>query len=198
LGKIIGNTTESQKYINYYQDYFDLVNSRLNAIPESNYPKVYFEGSSPYSTVGKGSGGDSLIRTARGRNIAGDLGSQWPTVSPEWVVQENPDVIIKVAYPDETVNASLSQIREAVMKRPGLSGTNAVKTGQVYIINEKVAYGNQGIITLLYIAKCLYPGQFSDIDPKKELHNYAAMFLPGSDDLDAFYPDLGNNTSVMN
>jgi iron complex transport system substrate-binding protein len=187
---ISGSPASADRYLDYYHHYFDLVNSRLADVPPDRFPKVYFEGSSDYSTVGQGSGGDSLIRVAHGKNIAGSITTQWPMVSPEFVVNQDPEVIIKIAYPAMLNNFTISQIREQMIARPGISETRAAKTGQVFVINSYAAYGDQGIITLLYCAKALYPDRFADIDPEQLLYEYSRDFIPGQDNLTAYYPAL--------
>lgn len=60
-------------------------------------PAVYFEGYTDYSGRAKGSGMDLLIARANGRKVlTQEMGATSPKVSPEWLVAENPDVMIKV------------------------------------------------------------------------------------------------------
>lgn len=187
---IIGTPAASLKYREYYYRYLSLINQRLADIPSERYPTVYIELGSELSTAGNGSGGDSLIRLAHGRNIARGISTQWPKVSKEWIIEQNPDVIIKTAYPSDTRNFTLSEIRSRLINRDGYDSLNAVKSDRVYVIDSRIVYGDQGIITLLYCAKAIYPDKFTDIDPVGLLDEYAREFVPGSDINDPYYPLL--------
>jgi len=187
---IIGTPSASRQYREYYSRYLSLINQRLSDIPPEEYPAVYIELGSEYSTAGKGSGGDSLIRLAHGRNIAGEITTQWPKVSNEWIIEQNPDVIIKTAYPSDTKNFTLSEIRSRIINRNGYSSLKAVKNNRVYVVDSRIVYGDQGIITLLYCAKAFYPEKFGDIDPVELLDEYAQKFVPGSNINDPCYPRL--------
>ncbi|HXW50413.1 MAG TPA: helical backbone metal receptor [Candidatus Acidoferrales bacterium] len=57
-------------------------------------PKVFFLLDLPGFTVGEHSFLDDLIRLAGGTNVAGGINVPYPDVSAEWLLQENPDVIV--------------------------------------------------------------------------------------------------------
>jgi iron complex transport system substrate-binding protein len=188
LATITGSPPSSNRYMKFYDCYIGIVNSRLADVPIDDYPSVYIELSSPYTTAGVGSGGDSLIRLAHGRNIAGSINSTWPKVSSEWVVENNPDVIIISRSPADQGN--LSNIYDDMLGRPGFSNLKAIHNNRMYVINSKITNGDQGIISLLYCVRAFYPDRFRDIDPDKVLHEYARDFVPGSDNLEPFYPSV--------
>jgi iron complex transport system substrate-binding protein len=196
LANLTGVHDGADKYDAFYNHYKDLISSRLSSIPEENRTTVYFENGADYSTVGQNSGGDSLIRMAYGHNIAGTLNVTWPVVSAEYVVQQNPDVIIKVAYPGALANSTLRQIDESVSSRQGLMNTHAAHNQRIYVINQQMTFNTKGIVALVYLAKVFYPEQFADINPDDALHEYARDFMPGADNLPTIYPSLENNTVI--
>lgn len=196
LGKLTGNTEKAEKYNSFYRKYQDIIKDRVGSIPESMRPAVYYEGGSSFSTVGNTSGGDSLIRMAGGRNIAGDINVPWPQVSPEWVIQQDPDVFIKIAYPNSLNNSTIQDIQDTTLHQNTLSPINAIKNRRVYVINQKITYNSIGIIALMYMAKAIYPDKFTDIDPDEMLSEYDHEFLPGSKVDNAYYPALSGNLST--
>ncbi|WP_319578814.1 ABC transporter substrate-binding protein [uncultured Methanospirillum sp.] len=195
LGKLTGQTENASKYNSFYQKYQDIIKDRIGSTPESLRPTVYYEGGSSFSTVGNTSGGDSLIKMAGGRNIAGDINVPWPQVSPEWVIQQNPDVFIKIAYPGSLNNSTIQDIQAVCLNQSTLSPINAIKNGRVYVINQKITYNSIGIVALMYMAKAIYPDKFSDIDPGEMLSEYDREFLPGSTIDNPYYPALSDNNS---
>jgi iron complex transport system substrate-binding protein len=56
--------------------------------------------------------------------------------------------------------------RDEIMSLPGFENIDAVKTGQVYITDIKMASGISELATMLYYAKWLHPDLFQDIDPR--------------------------------
>lgn len=79
----------------------------------------------PITTAGGDSFLHEVIEAAGGRNIAHDLRGGYPTISSEWVIRENPEVVL-LAY-------MLSDLRaaDAVTNRLGWASIAAVRDGRV-------------------------------------------------------------------
>ncbi len=195
LGLLTNRSEKAEQYVSFYSQYLHLVDERLSSVPDAERPRVYFEGNSAYSTVGKTSGGDSLIQMAYGKNIGRNLDVPWPVVSPEWVMSQDPQVIIKIAYPSTLNNSTMSGIFDNVIMRPSLNSTSAGRNGRVYVLHHRVTYNAQGIASLVYLVKAMYPEQFTDIDPDEILLEYDREFLPGSYIENSFYPKFWKNQS---
>lgn len=76
------------------------MDSLKDAVDGMDVPKVYLEWSSSggdLSTLGPGSAFDEVLRVTKGYNIAGSLKEEYPKVDWEWVVTNNPEVIIFLA-----------------------------------------------------------------------------------------------------
>ncbi len=125
---------------------------------------------------------------ARGKNLAADLGEQWPKVTPEWVISENPDIIIKTASlkPDKT----LAQVRESVLTRTGFESLDAIKNKQVYVLNGDLIFGPRSPAGLVYLAKALHPDECKDLNLADVLNEYAAEFVSGVETGDYYSPAL--------
>lgn len=187
LGRITGKEDRAHELAAFIDNVTALVNERTNSVSLSDRPCVYFE-RGDYSAAANQSGGDWLITTAGGRNIAGNTTLQWVTVTPEWIVHENPDLIIKNVYVDKGNN--LSDVRDKVLSRPGFSTINAVQSGRVCTFDSDMLYGPQSCISLLYVAAILYPDRFTDVNPDRYLEEFTRRFYQARNDTPVMYPPL--------
>ena len=76
-------------------------------------------------TAGPGTFQDSVVTAAGGINIAGETGLPWPQLSKEYVLAEDPDVVLYNSW---------SGFNSATPE--GLDGLEAVKNGRLYLVNE--------------------------------------------------------------
>jgi iron complex transport system substrate-binding protein len=188
LGNLSGHSDDAERYLRFYTQYKNIINSRLESVPLSNYPDVYIESNPELCTYGKGSGGDSLVRMAYGANIAGNLENYYPYVSQEWLMDKNPDIIIKIVSKNYYANTTITGAFQKLQSRTSVSGTNAVKNHRIYILNNEVTYDTRGIIAQLYLAKTFYPEKFWDINPDEVLREYSTEFLPWPEGEIPIYP----------
>ena len=124
---------------------------------------VYFEigaGSGLY-TFGNGTFLNELIETVGATNIFADENS-WITVTPEAVIDANPDVIL--ANSPGTNEAGLTAI-EDIESRDGWDTITAVQNGDVYSIdNNASSRPSQNVIKALKeIAKAIYPDEYKEL-----------------------------------
>jgi iron complex transport system substrate-binding protein len=168
LGLILGAEKNATDLINWTNYYTNLVSQRIANISLAQRPTVYLEVLNiAWRTANTNSGYGTLIKLAGGLNIAPtNTSTTYPTVSAEYIVESNPDVIIVMASqsPAGTL-ADLQAKRTDMLTRAVLSESDAVKNGRVYVFNSKITSGLMQPIGLLYTAKCLYPSLFTDIDP---------------------------------
>jgi iron complex transport system substrate-binding protein len=148
---------------------------------------VYVEGYSDYSAHTTESSGDRLLGLLDATNIAGSIPTQSATVTPEWVIDQDPDVILKIAMSPEEYD-QLDVVRQKILARPGFDRIQAVRDTRVYVMNGDVMSSPRGIVGLLLAAKALYPDQFADINPENVLNEYAFAFFNGADSIEYFSP----------
>lgn len=187
LGKLTGHESGAEKYVSFLNGYLDRVGSAADSLKESEKPRVYFESYSDYSAQSGGTGSDNLILMAGGENIAADIPVSSPKVNAEWVVSQNPDVILKVASPSKN-STEIARTWELITNRTGMDTVTAVKSGRIYILNSDLAYGPRAFTGLLYTAKIMHPDTFRDIDPEEALDRYAREFVPGANQTYTVYP----------
>jgi len=202
LGQILGKEKEASDYIKWYVEKSASV---VQATGGQSMPKVYAEWSSTsdLSALGPGSGFDSVLSVAKGYNVARDLGAAFPKVAWEWVVAQNPDVIIKrqTQFSDQTQigwqsepssdTARLQSVRDELLARAGASGISAVKSGRVYVMDWDVLNGLDQVVGITYIAKLLHPD--ADLDPEAVHKEYLERLgLQYPEDRTFVYPELSS------
>lgn len=188
LGTLIDAKERAEEYISFMKKWENEVESRVAGIPGDATPTVYIEGYSDYSAQGKGSGVDLLMGIAKGKNLAADLGEQWPKVTPEWVISENPSLIIKTASlkPDK----SLEQVRDDLLRRTGFDTLAAINNEQVFVLNGDLIYGPRSPAGLVYLAKALHLDECKDLSPSDVMEEYASRFVSGTEGGNYYSPVL--------
>lgn len=171
LNSLVGDKKRAQELVEFIRNYQDLIQERTAGVPQEEMPKVFFEwAGKEYYTVSRGNPSDTLIRLAGGNNIAKDLGNSshtYPTVSPEWVLEMDPEVIIQQRSSDKAFTENdLKELRDAILARPELQDVKAIKDGRTYVISSEIRYGVRSIISELYMAKWFHPELFKDVDPE--------------------------------
>lgn len=165
LGLILGAEGKADEFIEYEEYYENLVMERTANLTSSDKPSFYFEWYMPWFSAAAGSEYHDLLVEAGGINIAAGEPVLFPTLSPEYVAEENPDFIVRMStYLDGEDLPSFQALRDEVLSRAALSESNAVKDGEVYIIKNTVLVTRRPI-GLLYLAKWFHPDLFEDIDP---------------------------------
>ena len=199
LGYIFDKEEEAGEFIDWYENFMNLIKDRVEEMPEEDRPKVYYESSHKhYYAYGEPGAG---VEIAGGKNIFEKSG----IVDPEAVVAQDPDIIIIAAgcsggyFLDADDTAELVEIRDEMMNRPELQGVAAVKNGKVYVINGYMQSGmgcssGRGFLQIVYNAKWFYPELFEDLNPKAIHQEYLTKFRGLDYDLDKHgvfvYPPL--------
>lgn len=102
----------------------------------------------------------------------------YPKVDWEWVITENPDVIIR-NYKSEQLGWNSSQevelesLKSEIMDRPGASNVSAVMNNRVYIFYNEINFGMDSVVGLTYLAKMLHPE--IGLNPEEVYRDYLSM-----------------------
>ena len=168
LGLMLGLEEKAEKYSAAWHKRLKLVQERTKKLKEK--VKVYYESWSKWKSCGPGSGWHEMIELAGGINIAAKEPSAYPKLSPEYVLEANPDVIVKtpsgklMGYGKEDIGP-IKEIYNELINRAGIRGTRASKEGRVYLISPELTGGAWKNIAILQLAKWFYPDLFKDINP---------------------------------
>lgn len=159
--KIVGHQENVDAYVTWAQNYNQLVKDRIYTLEPDQRAKVFMEFYSyPYQTFVTAS-----IYQSGGVNIAENQSIYSPTLNPEFVVEQNPDVIIEmISSPTNNID-DFKAAQNDIMSRTVTKGTNAVKDGHVYICDFCARNGARSVVGYVYWAKWIQPDLFTDLDP---------------------------------
>lgn len=183
LGYLLGKEDEAYEFIDFYESYLKDIAEKEDTIPDNEKARVYFE-RNDFVTAGNGSGTNEMCLMAGGKNIAESLGtSSSPTVDQEWVIKENPDVMIKIVNHgnkymgyEKDNDTSLVELRESLLNRTGAQNINAVNNDRVFIMSDSIMTKASYFVGIAYFAKIFYPDLFMDLDPEKVHQEYLTRF----------------------
>ena len=181
FGYIFDRVEEAEEYINWFNDWEDVIDEKVETISEDEKPLIllcYFNpGATSFSLPARDSYRSVMARKAGG-NYIGDRfeGAGSVTVDAEWVMEENPDVIIfsgstqYVGYDIEDPSEVIAMIDDFT-SRPELAEVNAVKNNQVYVVSHAflLCGGGSGLIGTAHFAKWMHPDLFADMNIQ-EMH----------------------------
>lgn len=185
LGFILDRNEEATAYLDWRSGYEEPIRDYVAAQASSERPSLFMEwGSrnsvSEISSYGMGASGDAVCNFTGGRNIAADL-TEFPKVDAEWVLRENPDVIIRTLSPAKgyagwnSTEEAAGLLKGYLEERPGWSSLDAAKNGRVHILSSEISWGPDGIVGAAYYAKWLHPE--ISIDPAKIYMEYLTRFM---------------------
>lgn len=167
LGRVLGKEEQAQKIADFIKKYEDLIDERTAKIKDDGKTPVYVEWNQAYRAASSSSGYNNFIEKAGGIDIVRNASVQYPTIDPEWLIQQDPSVIIKLlTSTKEYTEEDMLKEHNEIANRSELNSTKAIKDGRTYVISGIVVGGIRSIIGELYFAKWLNPEQFKDIDPE--------------------------------
>jgi iron complex transport system substrate-binding protein len=161
------------------ETYQEIIDQRVSGLSDKDRPVVFFEWQRAYYSMGKGTLFHNLTTAAGGRNIAAEEQVQYPTLSPEWVVEKDPEVIVRYVSntAEENSTEKMAETRNEILARPELGEVKAIKDDRVYILGNPVASGIRSLIGELYLAKWFHPALFEDIDPEAVHREFLKKFF---------------------
>ena len=161
IASLTGTEKEGTELVNSMKKEVEAIKAIGDTITDKK--NVYFEigsGSGLY-TFGNETFLNELIETVGATNIFANENS-WITVTPEAVIDANPDVIL--ANTPGTNEAGLTAV-EDIKSREGWDTITAVQNGDVYQIDKNSSSrASQNVIKALKeIAKAIYPDEYKDL-----------------------------------
>ena len=183
LGYVLNKKEEAGEFIEFYQGHLNTIKDKIDGLSEEDKQRVYLEYTNEYKAASEGSVLHQLCTMAGGINIAKDLEGAYPKIDAEWLLLENPDIMIKWCSRDD-----LKAKREELMGRSVLANLSAVKDDEVYAIAYEITTRPAGFVGVAYMAKWFYPEQFTGLDPKAIYQEYLTEFQGVDIDIDVAYP----------
>jgi iron complex transport system substrate-binding protein len=156
-GVITGHVAEADKVADALAGRISAVKNKTLATDVSK-PEVYIEYDDYQGlwTYGPGSFGDDLITQAGGTNIAHNTSSEYPKVASEFVIAEDPEIIVYTTGPWSTLSNSTYE------NRPGWGNISAVTNGDIYGMDANLLsrYGPRIVDCLEQLAALIHPELF--------------------------------------
>lgn len=193
LGLVMGTTSRAEDLARFYEAQYRDVLARV-ARAQGPKKTVYVElGQAGPETTGNSYNNamwGRIITTLNADNIAaGKLAGPWGPLAQEAVIAANPDLILiagsswpnrpKAVRTGYDIDPAVTRASLATYAaRPGWGGLKAVTSGQVHAIEHGLCRTLVDFVAMQYIARQLYPEQFSDIDPVQSFRDYHARYLP--------------------
>ncbi|MGC8943841.1 MAG: helical backbone metal receptor [Caldisericia bacterium] len=129
IGKLVDKREEANNLVSGMKEKKDLIIKKSESLKKK---KVYLEiWNNPYMSVGENTYLNNLIEEVGGINIAKKAKGDWPILSQESIITENPEVII-IAYMGQNI--------EEILNRPGWENIDAVKNKRIYYINPDLIF----------------------------------------------------------
>lgn len=186
LGYILDAVDGAEEYTSWYGGYLDMISSRVEGLSEDQRPRVFYywnwgEEDGPMGTSGQNCQVSTLIGFAGGRDIASDMPGEYIEVDPEWVIEQNPSLVVRELLYDEagydvTGTAGAEDRIRSFEERSGFEHIDAVNNGDVHIMAVNILSDNSWIGTV-YLAKLIQSDLFSDLDPMAVHQEYLDRFL---------------------
>jgi iron complex transport system substrate-binding protein len=157
LGEVTGNRSEADELAASLEERVDAVVEQVAEV--DSQPSVYHELDDSFFTVGPESFVGDLYSILGARNIAEGSVGEYPQLSEEVIIEEDPEVIILPTYGDGGVS-------DAVRERPGWDGIDAVENDRVYEIDGDIVSrpGPRLVDALEQLAELLYPEEFARLN----------------------------------
>ncbi len=185
LGFIFNKREEAGQYLKWHLDTIQTIKKKIATQSGKSQPRILLV--SAYADgihVHTNSSGGGQIPGIIGVKIMGeDLIGSHPLLDPEWVIKQNPEVILLLDIPDsiskgyDTNDASgMAAYRDEFMNDSKFSKLDAVINGRVYLLDGKsMTYSGSYILCIVYMAKLFYPELFKDFDPRAVHQEYLKL-----------------------
>lgn len=182
LAEMLEKEDEAQNFLDWYYEKVDDVKSAVEGLP---LQRVYVErppskGLGELKTAGTLYEIHNLLELAGGYNICREAASS-PIVTWEWVITENPDVILMLpstldpsikglGWDPEAHGALIEGMRDDLTNRNGAEFVSAVNNDQVYVVYRDFFFGADQAVGLTYLAKIMHPDV--ELDPDEVYREY--------------------------
>lgn len=203
MGEILDKQDRAAELEDYVRSKVEMIGSVTSQIDDSEKPMVYFAPRGAKKGFYDSVEGRDFTRTesvyepltiAGGINVAKDCTGEEINVPPEQIIAWEPEYIF-VAW------SSTSAFGEAngadfVMGTPELSSIPAVMNDNVYSCLYPYCRGrplDRSLINMMYMAKCLHPEEFSELDLEAEGNEVYKQILG----IDGVYTEMAEYQSFL-
>ena len=179
IGQATGQIDKAQEVISDLKQRIRSVWEKTKDIPEK-LRVIHIVWLEPLMVAGQKSYINDIISIAGGINAFGDVTEAYPIVSPEAVIEAQPDVIIVSGH--ASPGKSPEEIIDYLKSLPGWADLKAVKEGRIYVLMDEaedalVRPGPRVAVAIEMIAKILYPELFGLEEVSRVIHSPQSLVL---------------------
>jgi iron complex transport system substrate-binding protein len=180
LGGLLAQNDGAAALSRFITEEEERVRACLAGLPVREAPVVYVEDVADYTACGEGMPLFDEVKAAGGRPAF--RGTE--KVTDAGVLAADPEYILKLVgrepylmggYGDK-IPIRFIEVRNEIGRRPGWTGTRAVKAGRVSVIHTSLVEGPQYFIGRQYLATWFHPGLCADLDPASVQAKYLSRF----------------------
>ena len=171
IGKATGREERAQELIDYYDEKTEEIDQMVK---DQDKVDVYLAGNSSYlSTTSNKMYQHSLIETAGGNNVSGDIDdTYWVEISYEQLLDYNPDVIIAAPGSDYT--------KEDIENDSSLQGISAIENDQLYFMPSNLENWDSpvpsAIVGTMWLTSVLHEDVYSFDEFKDDTFDFYEKF----------------------
>ncbi|RLG29799.1 hypothetical protein DRN97_11330 [Methanosarcinales archaeon] len=187
LGYLLNKRELADEYLEWHDKYVDGIYERVAEIPDDEKVRVFIDsgegkgGETTRRAYSTGTGMHDLCVLAGGMNIAEGYVEKYADVETEWILRENPDVLVGISYKggyETDDNTKMKEHYDEIRELPGFEGNvSAVINNRVHIMSNAFAFAPHYPVALAIMAKWLYPDKFADFVPEAMHQEYIDKFL---------------------
>lgn len=177
----------AQEYVRFAEEKMEAIESVVSGIPEDERPKVFIEGG-PYGQyyTTNNSGWAVCVEWAGGENVAADIvgegGHAGAWLDPEWVVDQDPEVFVKVSWwhmpggygSDDPF--ALKEFKDEIAARSELETVSAVVNDGIYVITFDMLLSPSYFAGVAQLAKWFHPETATSLKPRQWHKEYLEKF----------------------
>ncbi len=194
LGAALGQQDRADEIIAFWYEQFDLVESILESVPESEKTLVAYTeimGSGQISSSAYGTTGTMGFSELTFVGVTNSSDQATETYSYERLLSIDPDYIIIAvsSYYHQgdagyalgygvTSTETAQQVVEEYKSRPGWSNLTAVQNDNIILYYPELGFTPAAFEKVLYLAEFLYPEYCGDLDADAIMDEYFDRFLP--------------------
>lgn len=150
--------------------YSTLLRQGVNTIFPCQLMYIYTETSEDLVTISRGSEIYQMMTNAGGLNVSSRLSPDNLSVTTDWVIGRNPDIIVK--FVDDTIlgneitgTHAASQALYSIISRQGWGAINAIQNNDIILFSEQMLELEETrLAAKLLIAYFMYPQLFEGVD----------------------------------
>ena len=163
IGACVGKSKEADELADGMQEKIEELSGIGSSIPEDEKKSVLFELYTPSAdnpiiyTAGNGTYINEMLELIGAENVAAAETDQWPALSEEAAIAEDPDVILTAdMYTPDVINA--------ILNMSGWENVKAVVNEEVYQINsDAVNQPNHHVVdAMIEMAQAIYPDKYEE------------------------------------